>query len=184
MQEIIKRNQMFEEDIHNTRLKMQQFVLDQEIWKPVNGYDYSVSNQGRVRSNRFNRILKLSKNNQGYLNFNISQDRKMQNVTIHRLVANAFIPNPENKTYVDHIDNNKLNNNVDNLRWFIRQEKLIINNKSGCNGVSWHETSNKWVAQMYINKKKTSLGYFKDKEDAIKARQEACLNNFHDRFGK
>lgn len=97
-----------------------------EIWKPINGYPgYWISNFGRVKSfkqDKINgRILTPTKSTKGYLQLDISVDgRKRQHrvhLSIHRLVAEAFIPNPNNLPQVNHKDENKENNCVDNLEW-------------------------------------------------------------------
>ena len=98
----------------------------QEIWKDVKDYEglYQVSNLGRVRSlprkgtrTKGNYLLKARKNKKGYLNLKLSKNRKAKSYRIHRLVSQAFIPNPDNLPQVNHIDGNKLNNCVDNLEW-------------------------------------------------------------------
>lgn len=107
-----------------------------EIWKPIAGFEneYAVSNLGRVKSlermvvhrNRtqpkHERILKNYKGRQGYYSVVLCKDNKTYPRLVHRLVAEAFIPNPENKPCVDHIDTNPLNNYVDNLRWVTQKE--------------------------------------------------------------
>ena len=84
--------------------------------------DYSITEDGRIFSNRYNRYLKSRVNRYGYLHINLRKDKKGYDKTIHRLVAKAFIPNPENKPEVNHIDGNKLNNHVSNLEWCTRSE--------------------------------------------------------------
>jgi hypothetical protein len=81
---------------------------------------YEVSNLGDVRNKKTGRILKQVNLTNGYRQVNVSSKHRHQYV--HRLVANAFIPNPDNKPEVDHIDKNRSNNNVDNLRWASHQE--------------------------------------------------------------
>lgn len=88
-----------------------------EIWKDVEDYEeyYQISNLGRIRNKRENRILKPSKSG-GYLHISLSYGIR-KDVLIHRLVAKAFIDNPLNLSYVNHKDENKLNNSVENLEW-------------------------------------------------------------------
>lgn len=119
----------------------------EEIWKPIDGYEgiYEVSNLGRVKSlkkivlfrfpdkKRFipDRIFKKSVNVYGYIIVSLHLNLKIKQFRVHRLVARAFIPNPENKPYVNHIDGNKQNNRVDNLEWCTAQENSIHAVKSG-----------------------------------------------------
>ena len=89
-----------------------------EIWKSIDDR-YSISNFGRVKSNYANkeRILKPYKNQRGYLMVSIRHAGIQKTMQVHRLVANAFIPNPDNLPEVNHKDEDKTNNCVDNLEW-------------------------------------------------------------------
>ena len=93
--------------------------MDREIWKPVTGYEglYEVSDKGRVRNSRTGRILKPGKQTDGYLMVVPSRDGKGKPQRVHRLVAMAFIPNPYNLPCVNHINENKTDNRVENLEW-------------------------------------------------------------------
>ena len=95
-----------------------------EIWKDVKGYEgvYQVSNFGRVKRVTTGRILKGGKDKYGYLIVNLYKNSVGSIKTIHRLVAEAFIPNPENKPQVNHVDENKTNNSLDNLEWMTAKE--------------------------------------------------------------
>lgn len=95
-----------------------------EIWKEIKDYEglYWVSNQGRVK-NRHNRILKPEIRT-GYHSVGLCKNSKCKHYRIHRLVAQAFIPNPENKPIINHIDENKLNNTPSNLEWCTNQENI------------------------------------------------------------
>ena len=97
----------------------------EEIWKEIPGYEkkYKVSNLGNVYSNKHKRILKPYKVRKGYLRVDLFGSkfvRKHQKV--HRLVAMAFIPNPDNKPQINHIDGNPANNCVTNLEWCTNDE--------------------------------------------------------------
>lgn len=96
-----------------------------------------------------------------------------QSVRMHRLIMNA----PKTKV-VDHIDHYTLNNTKDNLRICTKQQNNMnqrksSNNTSGVTGVCWDKRYNKWAARINIDKKQTFIGYFANKQDAIKARKKA-----------
>ena len=108
---------------------------ENEIWKPIVGCEglYEVSSYGRVRSlkRKAPRILKLKKDPDGYSEVGLYIDGKQKQFLVHRLVAEAFIPNPENKATVDHIDRVRDNNFVENLRWATRVEQNKNREKKG-----------------------------------------------------
>lgn len=101
-----------------------------EMWKAIEGTNgrYEISNTGKVRSNNYlghgtTKELKPWANG-GYKRVNMTIAGKKTNRLVHRLVAEAFIPNPENKPEVNHQDGNKHNNRADNLEWSTRKENL------------------------------------------------------------
>lgn len=108
----------------------------EEIWKDIGGYEglYQISNMGRVKSlsrvrkgNKgvttivHEKILKLKNKKGGYLGVSLSKENTPTNFEVHRLVAKAFIPNPDNLPEVNHKDEVKTNNCVDNLEWCDRK---------------------------------------------------------------
>lgn len=105
-----------------------------ETWKPVVGYEgiYEVSNIGNIKNSKTNKILKQPKRS-GYPSVGMAKNKIAKNHRIHRLVAMAFIENPENKRCVNHKDGNKLNNNVENLEWCTHSENNYHAMKNGLN---------------------------------------------------
>ena len=97
-----------------------------EIWKDIKDYEglYQVSNLGRVKRITTGRVLKPLKHANGYLMVKLSKNSIVYTKTVHRLVAEAFIPNPEHKSEINHIDENKTNNTVSNLEWMTRKENI------------------------------------------------------------
>ena len=106
-----------------------------EIWKEVEGTEgkIQVSNEGRVRSllRGFPYYLKQQRDKKGYLRLRIEIKGKSLTFKVHRMVAKAFIPNPENLPQVNHIDGNKENNRVDNLEWISNYDNAQHAIKSG-----------------------------------------------------
>lgn len=116
------------------------YHLRTERWRDVKGYEglYQVSNKGRVKSLervvvdknnkprlRKSLILAISKNDRGYCQTNLYKNGVLKTFRINRLVAQAFIPNPDNKPYVDHINTIRDDNQVENLRWVTPEENNL-----------------------------------------------------------
>lgn len=93
-------------------------------FKYIPGYEglYSINKNGDVYSHYKNIIVKTHTNRKGYLMVNLYKSGVGKLIPIHRLIALTFIPNPENKPEIDHIDTNRKNNSIDNLRWCTRKE--------------------------------------------------------------
>lgn len=88
------------------------------LHKVIKGYeDYLISDRGQVYSLKRKKYLKLRKNSNGYYCIDLCKNGKRKTVVVHRLVAQAFIENPDNKPTVDHISRDRLDNRVENLRW-------------------------------------------------------------------
>lgn len=115
-----------------------------EEWRTVPNWDlYEISNYGRLRSKdrtvrdnkgqylKKGRLLKPAKDKYGYYSFCLKQDGKSKIMKIHRIVAFAFIPNPDKKPCINHIDNNPSNNRVDNLEWCTMKENTAWMIKQG-----------------------------------------------------
>ena len=164
----------------------------EEIWKEVPGYEgyYEVSDQGRVRSldrekwsgKSFyilkGRILKPKLSN-GYKIVSLTLCGKTKTFSVHQLVAISFLKHiPDGfKIVVDHIDNNKLNNKVDNLQ-LVTVRYNVSKDKKGSSkytGVCWNKRENKWVSCIRINGEQKRLGCFNTEEEASKYYQDALI---------
>lgn len=101
------------------------FTTDGEEWRPLD-FDarYEISNTGKVRNVKTMRLLKQTLNKDGYLTLSFKINDKYTSKFVHKLVANAFIPNPNNYTEINHIDEDKSNNCVENLEWCSRQYNI------------------------------------------------------------
>ena len=122
---------------------------NEEIWKDIEGYDglYQISDKGRVKSLNFGKekILKPWKSGCGYLLVDICKNGDKKHYLIHRLVAMTFIPNPQNFTQINHMDEDKSNNNANNLEWCTAK----YNSNYG--------THNKRVAEKLTNGKRSKI---------------------------
>ena len=96
------------------------------IWRKINDYEtYEVSDDGKVRNTKTEKMLKGCVNSSGYLMVCLTKDKISKQYPMHRLVALAFIPNPENKQYVRHHDSDNMNNIVSNLYWQSYEEFML-----------------------------------------------------------
>lgn len=128
----------------------------EEILKPVKGYEgyYEASSLGRIRTlgnNKFKKrlILRQCLGSWGYYVVNLTINGRSAVKLVHRLIAEAFLDNPENKPFVDHINNNKLDNNVSNLRFVTRIENA--------NNVITKERMKKLQTEERFNKQRKTL---------------------------
>ena len=155
-----------------------------EEWASIDGYrNYQVSWWGRVRNTKTGRILKAHPGSHGYLTVGLSKRGVAKTHCIHKLLAQEWVENPENKKCVDHIDGDKLNNHWENLRWATysennRNRAKRANATSSYYGVSWSKQSNKWTAQIEIEGKRTNLGFYTDEKEAAQAFNKSAIEHY------
>jgi hypothetical protein len=137
-----------------------------EEWKPILDYpDYEVSNLGNVKGKR---LLSLTKDKDGYYIVKIKKKR----IRVSRLVAMAFIPNPTNLPIVDHIDRNRTNNVVTNLRWVNHTESCLNTNCRDRDlfGIVYLKDRNTYQVRISMNGKIEYFGWRKTLEEAKELR--------------
>jgi len=151
----------------------------EEIYLPIQGYPrYHVSNLGNVKNIKTDRILRLNPHSAGYKLVNLCDGiNKPALKYVHKLVLTAFVPNPEKKRCIDHIDGNRGNNTLSNLRWATYQENNFnksprLNSSSGgIKGVTFNKRMQKWQAKITLNRKSIHLGFYNNLEVAQSVRK-------------
>jgi hypothetical protein len=159
----------------------------EEHWKNIPGYEghYMISDLGNLKSLKYNkeRLLKFLKNEKGYLYCFLSKENNQKKFKVHQLVSMAFLNHIPcgMKSIIDHIDDDKLNNKVDNLRIVTAYENhgRVKNGlaSSKYRGVYFDKLRNKWRAQTSVKGLKRHIGYFNDELEASIAYESFCLLN-------
>lgn len=141
----------------------------EENWKDIKGYEglYQISNLGRVKSLKFGKqkILKSTINSRGYMKVILYKPDFKKHIFIHQSVAMAFLNHTPCglELVVDHINDDKLDNRLENLQLISNRENIYKTQgkwASKYKGVSWHKKNSKWVAATTINNKRFFLGSF------------------------
>jgi hypothetical protein len=158
--------------------------MTKESFRFIKNYEnYMVSDLGRVFSIKRNKFLKLRINKEGYYYVILCKYGIVKYFTVHRLVGLHFLKNPENKGCIDHINNNKLDNTINNLRFATLKEnsqnaKISKKNTSGIKGISFDKKRNKYCAYITIDNKYKYIGCFTTLEQATIARKKTANELF------
>tara|TARA_R110000868_G_scaffold125258_6_gene330968 strand:+ start:7817 stop:8521 length:705 start_codon:yes stop_codon:yes gene_type:complete len=156
-----------------------------EIWKDIEGYEglYQISDLLRIKRVEIKkkssyggtsllkeRICSVFEND-GYVYVSLYKNAKCNKFSIHRLVAKHFIPNPENKPQVNHINGIKNDNRLENLEWCTPRENSIHYNLNlkGFTGYGYDKNSKKWASRICVNGKNVHLGLYVSEFDASNA---------------
>ena len=142
-----------------------------------------VSKDGKIYNTQTNKFMTHRKTRTGYIKTDAcTHDNKAGYV--HRMIALVYLPNPNNYKEVHHIDNDKMNNNVNNLEWVSKSQNCRMYTKKKSNGlprgVSWNKVAKKYQTQMSINCKVTHLGYYTSIEEA----HNVYLQKYEEIMGK
>lgn len=172
--------------------------MSEVIWKDIPGYEgyYIISSKGVILSLRHSkgvrkikRVVSQSLNNgkdvNSYWSTNLWKNNNGKHLFVHRLLALAFIPNPENKEHVNHIDLNKLNNDLSNLEWVTRRENFAHYYRSfNDRPIGAKPVEGRWEAQVSVNNKTKYLGRFTTQQEAGDAYKAFLLTrNENNRYG-
>ena len=146
-----------------------------EEWRVIKDFpNYSVSNFGNVMNNQRNKLMKLNIKT-GYYHVSLVNDSYKKTFKVHRLVALAFIENPENKTDVNHEDKNKLNNHFSNLTWMTRKE----NNQHRSINLVYSSNKNKCIQRIDLNSGEILENYNSIEDAGIWAFNNQYTKNSH-----
>jgi hypothetical protein len=149
-------------------------------WIKIDDYDYSINELGEIKIDKSGKIMKNHLNNRGYYSVSLSKNGKKKNFLLHRLLAKYFLENYSEDLYVDHIDKNRQNNNLENLRMVNNQQNTSNQTKQkNCSsiykGVHFFKRVNKWQSYIMIYYKRIHLGYFDTELEAAQT-----YNNYID----
>ena len=153
-----------------------------EFWITLKKHpQYEISNQGNIRDKTSRQQLPFIINSDGYKTVPLLGSNKKY--ILYKLVAEYFIERPEGKKYLTHMDNDKLNDRVENLKWISMSERLWLlspkGNISECfPGVYFHKRDKRWEASMIINKKKHYFGRFDTFDEAVNAKRHGEIELF------
>lgn len=154
-----------------------------EEYRDIPGYDgkYQVSNFGNVKSLNYRlkgieKVLKPRINDNGYFYLNLYKDKKQKTFKIHQLVAIVFLDHKPNgmNDIINHKDNFKLNNRLDNLEITTPRVNSSIHKKDA--GVNWHKRHKRFQAHVYISGKLVYLGYYDNIQDGLDIYEKAVAN--------
>jgi hypothetical protein len=143
----------------------------------VNYSNYIINPDGTVYSKNYNRCIKPFLNDRGYPRCELCNEGNRRKFLIHRLVAEHFIPNPNNYTQVDHINHIRTDNNVSNLRWVTRRQNQHnrVNNAENIN--IYPRRNGTYRVDIQYQKKRVFDKTFDKLEEAILARDNFYVNN-------
>jgi hypothetical protein len=136
---------------------------------------YKINKKGEIWSCFLKKFLSLCINQDGYYHYTLCNENGKKYVVAHRIVAKQFIPNPNNLPLIDHIDRNRLNNNIDNLRWVTLRQNQLNRKDTKHPYIYYREAKNKYRIEIAIKRKVVYTSDHKDLDQAILVRDAAMI---------
>ncbi len=161
--------------------------MELENFQDINDYPkYMINEEGDIYSKKYKKILKQSLGSNGYYRVKLRKDIKSYSKTIHRLLGLQYLPNPDNKPCIDHINRNKIDNTLTNLRWATYNENcknLSTRKNTTSKFVGVRKVKNKIIkpyrAETTFQKKKYHVGYFETEEEGHEAYKQFNKEHFN-----
>lgn len=157
-----------------------------EVWKDIKGFKgvYQISNLGRLKSFKKDtngKVLSNTNKKGDYFSVILRKGDKVRSVRIHQLVAEAFLPNPDNLPQVHHKDGNKQNNCVDNLEWVSTREHRLISQQQYPNTIECLITYNKFIRPKVVQQYSLNGEFLAEYNNCIEAHLKTgvCARNIH-----
>lgn len=158
----------------------------QEVWKDIEGFKgiYQISNLCRLKSIKKNvdgKVLSNTNKKGGYFSVILTKGEKVKSTKMHRLVAEAFIPNPDNLSQVHHKDGNKQNNCVDNLEWINTKEHCLITQQQNPNTINGLVNYNKFIRPKTVQQYSLNGEFLAEYNSCTEAHLKTgvCARNIH-----
>ena len=151
--------------------------------KDIENYEnlYGITEDGKIWSYRSNKFLTPRKRKDGYWQIKLTVNNQSQTFLLHRLIAQTWIPNPENKPTVDHIDRNKDNNHVSNLRWATSSEQVLNENTDKVHSKKHMDKIIKMAREKNLKSiEKRDINDHTILYATYKSAEEAAIKNFND----
>lgn len=150
-----------------------------EVWKPIHQFErYEVSDLGNIR--RGNKLLAPGLDTYGYRQINLYRDKTRYTRKVYRLVLETFNPNTESKPQIDHINRNRSDDRLENLRWVTASENC--RNREGCDedmvGIRWYPKNQTYMVRIMREGSEHYVGCRKSLEDAKQLRSDALATAY------
>ena len=136
----------------STVAQFNYFLTPSEQWKTIDEFPaYSVSDQGRIKSNKTDKVMSLQDQNKGYVVVNLINEYGLKRVLVHRIVAKAFHPNPDNLPQVNHLNTDKTDNRAINVEWTTQSDNIKHAFSMGLMNQQGTNNSNSKLSEEAIN---------------------------------